>query len=133
MNIESLRQHCLSFPRCTEHVQWGDNLVFKVGGKMFAVAALDPASPHRVAFKCTPEDFAELTERDDIIPAPYLARAQWVSVERWNALRDSDLLALLRTAYDLVYDKLPRKVKATLDAAPARTLPGKKKRKATRS
>ena len=52
------------------------DLVFSVGGKMFTVVCLDP--PHTVAFKCTPDTFAELVERDGIIPAPYLARAMWV-------------------------------------------------------
>lgn len=75
MDIECLRRHCLSLPHVTEQVQWGDNLVFKVGGKMFAVAPLEPAEVW-LSFKCSDEEFAELIERPGIIPAPYLARAK---------------------------------------------------------
>jgi len=80
---------------------------------MFAVVMLDP--PHRVSFKCAPETFAELVERDGIIPAPYLARAHWVSVEAaGEAMDDTELGARLADAYDLVRAKLPRKVQEAL-------------------
>jgi len=80
MNIDQLRKLCLSFPGTTEQIQWGDNLLFKVGGKMFAVAALEPAAVW-MSLKANPENFAELTEKHGIIPAPYLARAKWIA---WN-------------------------------------------------
>jgi len=73
MDIEKIRKHCLSLPHATENVQWGADLVFKVDGKMFAVAPLEVA-PVCLSFKCTPENFAELCERPGIIPAPYMAR-----------------------------------------------------------
>jgi predicted DNA-binding protein (MmcQ/YjbR family) len=114
MDIEQVRAYCLSFPHVTETVQWGYDLVFKIGGKMFAVAALE-AAPVCLSFKCTPETFAELVERDSIIPAPYVARYHWVALEHFNALRDKELKGLLRNAYDLVFEKLPRKAKAALD------------------
>jgi predicted DNA-binding protein (MmcQ/YjbR family) len=114
MDIEQIRAYCLSFPHVTEKVQWGYDLVFKIGGKMFAVTALE-AAPVCLSFKCTPETFAELVERDSIIPAPYVARYHWVALEHFNALRDKELKALLRNAYDLVFEKLPRKAKAALD------------------
>jgi predicted DNA-binding protein (MmcQ/YjbR family) len=74
MNTEWVRRYCLSLPRATETLQWGHDLVFKIGGKMFAVMNLEPFPPW-LSFKCSAEDFAELTERPGIIPAPYLARA----------------------------------------------------------
>ena len=74
---------------------------------MFAAVNLEP--PHQLAFKCTPEDFAELTEREGIIPAPYLARAMWVQEsELGAALERRELALLLRSAYDLVVAKLPK-------------------------
>src|SRR5258707_658930 len=85
MNVDRLREVCLSFPGATEQVQWGNDLVFKVGGKMFAVTPLEPA-PVCLSFKASPENFAELTERPNIIPAPYLARAQWVALQTRDAL-----------------------------------------------
>jgi predicted DNA-binding protein (MmcQ/YjbR family) len=114
MDIEQVHAHCLSFPHVTEVVLWGNDLVFKIGGKMFAVIGLDAASDHRMSFKCTPEKFAELIERSGIVPAPYVARYHWVALERFNALNEKELKTLLRTAYDLVLAKLPKKLKAQL-------------------
>ena len=110
MIAEWIRKVCLSFPDSTESVQWGNNLVFKVRGKIFAIAGLDPGG-QCVSFKCTLESFAELVERDGIIPAPYLARASWVTLEREDALPRPELKARLRQSYDLVFAKLPKNKK----------------------
>jgi len=108
MNIEKLRKHCLKLQGATEQIQWGADLVFKVGGKMFAVAATEPESGHRLSFKCTDEGFAELLEQDGIVPAPYMARAKWVALERWDALPDREIESRIRTGYDLVFAKLTK-------------------------
>ena len=113
MDIEQLRKICLAFPGASEQIQWGDDLLFKVGGKMFAITPLIPA-PVCLSFKVTPENFAELTERPGIIPAPYLARARWVALESRDALAPSELAPLLRASYDLVVAKLPRKARESL-------------------
>jgi len=113
-DIDRIRKHCLSMPHATENVQWGNDLVFKVAGKMFAVAALDAKYSTKLSFKCTPEKFAELVESEGIIPAPYVARYHWVALEDWDALPQKELKELLKTAYQLVHDKLPKKVKAGL-------------------
>src|SRR5438309_9595972 len=115
MDIEQVHAHCLSFPHVTEEVLWGNDLVFKIGGKMFAVIGLDPASDHCMSFKCTPEKFAELTERNGIVPAPYVARYHWVALESFDALSEKELKALLRNSYELVIEKLPKKKKAQLE------------------
>lgn len=104
---------CLALPHTTESLQWGDHLVFKIGGKIYAIAALD-ASGVVASFKCSPESFAELVERDGIIPAPYLARAKWVALERGDAIPRAELRQLLARAHELVREKLPRKVSAAL-------------------
>ena len=116
MNVEWLREVCLSFPGATEQIQWGYDLLFKVGGKMFAVTPLEPA-PVWLSFKASPENFAELTERPNIIPAPYLARAQWVALETNDALPSAELATLLRASYDMVVAKLPKKVRDSLSSA----------------
>lgn len=116
MNVDWLREVCLSFPGATEQIQWGSDLLFKVGGKMFAVAPLEPA-PVCVSFKASPEDFAELTERPNIIPAPYLARAQWVALQTRDALQENELARLLRNSYDVVFAKLPRKTREAVSSA----------------
>lgn len=118
MTIDQVRKLCLSLPGTAESVQWGSNLVFKVAGKMFAVAELEPAEVW-LGFKCTPEEFAELVERPGIVPAPYLARAHWVSLESRDALPAAELRRLLLQAYDLVAAKLPKKVRAELTNRPA--------------
>ena len=113
MTIEAVREYCLSLPHATESIQWGNDLVLKVGGKMFAVMVLEPARVW-ISFKCTPEDFAELTERPGIIPAPYAARYHWVALESKDALTNSELKDRLRESYDLVFTKLTKKVRAAL-------------------
>ncbi len=115
MDLESVRKFCLSLPHVTEDVKWESDLLFRLGGKMFAVVALDPSSSHRMSFKCTPESFAELTERPGIVPAPYVARYHWVALEHFDALTGSELKSLVRNAYEMVRAKLPKKVRARLD------------------
>ena len=118
MDIEWIRQHCLALPHTTETYQWG-GLVFKIGGKIFAVLSLEPGDVF-LSFKCAPETFADLIERDGIVPAPYLARAQWVALERENALPPAEIKSLLREAYNLILAKLPKKAQAALAASPKR-------------
>ena len=67
--------------------------------------------------KADPEEFAELTERPGIIPAPYLARAKWIAIESPQTLPQSEAAALLRRSYDLVVAKLPRTARASLKTA----------------
>jgi len=113
MDIEKVRAYCLSFPNVTEDVQWESDLLFRIGNKMFAVAALE-ASDHVLSFKCTPEKFAELTEQDGIVPAPYVARYHWVALESFDALKESELKVLLRNSYEMVLAKLPKKLREQL-------------------
>jgi predicted DNA-binding protein (MmcQ/YjbR family) len=115
MNIEWIRRYCLSLPHTTEQVQWGDNLVFKTGGKIYAILALEPGGIW-LSFKCSPEDFAALTENTGILPAPYLARAHWVALETEDALPRADIKRLVRRSHELVFAKLPRKTRAALEA-----------------
>ena len=110
MNVDWVRELCLSFPHATEQIQWGNDLVFKVGGKMFAVTVLEPAKVW-LSFKCSPENFAELTERAGVIPAPYMARAQWVALETKDALASKELADYLRESYEMVFAKLPKRMR----------------------
>ena len=113
MDAEWLRKVCLALPHTTEQIQWGYDLVFKVGGKMFAVAPLEPA-PVCLSFKCSEESFAELTERPQIIPAPYMARAKWVALESPMAISGAELAELLRASYEMVFAKLPKRIQAEM-------------------
>ena len=128
MDIESVRSFCLSLPHADEKVQWGNDLLFRVGEKMFAVAALEPSHGVALSFKCTPEKFAELVEQEGIIPAPYMARHHWVGLERFDALPDRELKPLLTSAYQMVLEKLPKKVRAALDAPAKKSTKQQKRR-----
>ena len=129
MDIESVRHFCLSLPHTDEKVQWGNDLLFRVGEKMFAVAALEPSHGVALSFKCTPEKFAELVEQEGIIPAPYMARNHWVGLERFDALTDRELKPLLTNAYKMVLEKLPKKMQAALAASTNKANQPKKKLK----
>jgi predicted DNA-binding protein (MmcQ/YjbR family) len=126
MHVEELRKICLSFPGATEHQIWGGDLTFKVGNKMFAHTVLEVARVW-LSFKTSNEKFAELVERQDVIPAPYLARAKWVALETREAIPANELRELLREAYDLVVAKLPRKTQAGLTTKSKTKQPAKKK------
>jgi predicted DNA-binding protein (MmcQ/YjbR family) len=104
MDVESIRNFCLSFPNTTEKLQWGADLCFKVRGKIFAVLDLGSV-PQRLSFKCTPEKFAELTEQEGISPAPYVGRYKWVLLERLAVLSPLELKELIRESYAMVASK----------------------------
>jgi predicted DNA-binding protein (MmcQ/YjbR family) len=129
MDLESIRTYCLSLPHVDEKVQWENDLLFRIGGKMFAVVALEPSHGVLMSCKCTPEKFAELVEQDGIIPAPYVARYHWVGFERFDALPERELKALLQNAYQLVRDKLPKKIRDGFDTAPNASVRARKSSK----
>ena len=129
MDIEQVRVYCLSFPHATENVQWGNDLVFKIGSKMFAVVVLEGASKYCLSFKCSEEKFNELIEEDGVDPAPYSARYHWVALERFNALSEKELKTLLRNSYDLVFEKLPKKLKTELDVKKSKSSKASRKRR----
>src|SRR5215471_15001792 len=130
MNIDQLRKLCLSFPGATEQVQWEDHLLFKVGGKMFAITSLEPA-PVWLSLKASPENFAEFTERPGVIPAPYLARAKWIAVETPEALPLHELTQLISESYELVLAKLPQKARQAISLGKSARPPKHAKSKAT--
>ena len=124
MDAESLRAFLLSLPDVAETMQWGDNLVYwvgdkSIGGKMFALASLSPDHGAVLSFAAGPGRFAELVEREGLFPAPYLARAHWIAVERWDTLSAAELKDELRHAREVIYAKLPRRTKDVLAMAPA--------------
>ena len=126
MNIDQLRELCLSFPGAAEQLQWGDHLLFKVGGKMFVVASLEPA-PVWLSLKANPEKFIELTERPGVIPAPYLARAKWIALETPEALPFPELTQLIRESYELVLAKLPQKLRQRIGLGKSKNSPNRAK------
>ena len=130
MNLETVREYCLTLPHATQMVQWVDHLLFKVGGKMFAIMSLEPTDVV-LSFKATPEQFYELQEQEGIIPAPYMARAQWLALQKFDALRDDDLRDVLATSHRLIFDKLPKRLKEQLETG--KSGPKAKKRAAKKA
>ena len=115
--LDWVRAFCLSLPNATEDVQWEHDLLFRIAEKMFCVANLEPGlSPTKIAFKCTPEKFAELVEVEGIIPAPYMARNHWVAMLDMNALRQPEIKELIQGSYRMILEKLPKKTQSELGA-----------------
>jgi predicted DNA-binding protein (MmcQ/YjbR family) len=120
MDNERVREFCLSLPHARETLNWGHHLVYwvgarEIGGKMFAMTDLDGTGTGVLWFHCGAERFHELLENEGIIPSPHLARAYWVSLRRWDALRPREIEDELRRAHALIYEKLPKRAKAALD------------------
>ena len=114
MDNERIREICMELPYVAETVNWGHHLVYwvghrEIGGKMFAMTDLDGTGRGVLYFHCGSERFHELLEIDGIIPSPHLARAHWVTLERWNALRPREIEEELRRAHALIYAGLPRR------------------------
>jgi len=80
---------------------------------MFTVTSAD-SSEGGVSLKTTPEKFAELTERPGVIPAHYVARYHWITIEDLKAVSKTELKDLIRESYQMVFDKLPAKTKKTI-------------------
>jgi len=118
MDFEAAKALCRSFPGVTEDIKWGEDLVFSVGDKMFAVTG-NAAPAQAMSFKAEDERFLELTDRPGIIPAPYLARAKWVRVDASADLGDEEAAQLLRRAYELVFAKLTKKLQRDITEAAA--------------
>ena len=116
MDFEAAKDVCRTFPGCTEDIKWDHDIVFSVGGKMFA--ATNASSPAEgFSFKVEDDRFLELTDRPGIIPAPYLARARWIHVSGEASMDDGEMAALLRRSYELVFAKMTRKLQSEINDA----------------
>jgi predicted DNA-binding protein (MmcQ/YjbR family) len=129
-----LEKYLKSLKHTTMVVQWGDHHVYKIGGKVFAVLGGSGDAEPGLTFKAGETSFDILTQQKGIIQAPYMARNQWVKLERLSALKDSELKAYLERSYQMIAAGLTKKLRAHLgfEDAPKRALkkPGPKKKKA---
>ena len=92
MNLDWIRAHCMSLPHTTEVVQWEDHLLFKIGGKMYAIGSLNPAHD-ALSLKADPDEFDSLVEIPGIIPAPYMARNKWIQIQKVDVSWESISMA----------------------------------------
>ena len=108
MTPAQLRKFANSLPGATEQIQWGNDRVFKVGGKMFACSGIEKDSCY--SFKVDDDRFLELTDQSGIVPAPYLARAKWVQIDPASCdMPNGEIRKLVRRSYELVFAKLTKK------------------------
>ncbi len=119
MDNERIRAICLALPHVQETLNWGHHLVYwagarEIGGKMFAMTDLDGSGRGVLWFHCGAERFHELLEIDGVMPAPHLARAHWVALERWDVLRPRQIEEELRRAHDLIFARLPKRTQSLL-------------------
>jgi predicted DNA-binding protein (MmcQ/YjbR family) len=114
MDAESFRAGCLEKPGATESTPFGpDNLVFKVGGKMFALLAIDEVPP-RANLKCDPDLALDLRDRyDDVQPGYHMNKKHWNTVVLEGEIPEAELRRMIDHSYDLV-------TRATQRPAPAR-------------
>ena len=113
MDIERLREICLALPHSTEDIKWGNHLTFCIAAKMYIIIGLDQF-PHNASFKTSEEEFDKLKEIDGFIPAPYLARNQWIMVEDISLLTDEQWQRYTSLAYQVVKGKLSKKLQEEL-------------------
>ena len=109
MNAETFRAYCLKKVAATEGTPFGpDNIVFKVGGKMFALLALDEV-PTRVNLKCDPDLALELRDRyEQVEPGYHMNKKHWNTVVLDGVIPDGELRKMIDHSYDLVVASLPK-------------------------
>jgi len=120
MNIESFFEYCLSKKGVTEHFPFdADTLVFKVGGKMFALASLKQWEKGEPAtnLKCDPDYAEELrAQYDDIQPGFHMSKVHWNTVKINSDVSDAFVKELITHSYDLVFKSLSKKIQAEIIA-----------------
>ena len=111
MNIEAFREYCLAKPGVTESFPFdAETLVFKVGGKMFALIGLEHA--HEANLKCDPERALQLRmDWEEIRPGYHMSKLHWNTVSFTGRLSHSLILELIDHSYELVFANLPKKLK----------------------
>ena len=112
---DALLAFCRALPGATEDVKWGADLIFSVGGKMFASFQMPDFQP--VGFKVEPLAFDGIVGRAGIVPAPYMARHSWVSVTDRSKVSEARMKEMLRESHRLVAEKLPAKTRKALGIA----------------
>lgn len=108
MTPKQIDKFCTGLPAATRIVQWEGVAVFKVGGRMFCLIAPDNHSIGRISFKSAPEHYEALSRSPGFRPAPYLARAKWVSVDDPSALTDGEMKAYIKRAHAVIAAALPK-------------------------
>ena len=109
MDLAKFREYCLSKPKATEGTPFGpDVLVFKVGGKMFALASLDEI-PTTVNLKCDPDLALELRDRyEQVRPGYHMNKKHWNTIDIEAGIPDGEIQKMIDHSYELVAKRLGR-------------------------
>ena len=113
VTITDIQNICQGLPSVTQDIKWEDHLCFNVGRKMFLITSPDQF-PVTASFKTTSYDFLRLTKLEGFIPAPYLARHQWVAVDDIRRLTITQWSEYLVNSYELVTAKFSIKLQRKL-------------------
>ena len=110
MNIETLREYCLSLPEVEETLPFGpDTLVYKVGGKIFLLTGLE-SETFRFNVKCDPELVPELREQYDCVqPGYHMNKKHWNTIIVDGSVNDKLLREWIDHSYKLVAPKKKNK------------------------
>ena len=109
MTREEFDTFCSSLTATTHVIQWAGASVWKVGGKIFAIAPnVTEGEFQTLSFKVSDFAFEILTQQQGIIPAPYLARAKWVQISEEDAMNDEDLKSYITEAHEIIAKKLTK-------------------------
>jgi predicted DNA-binding protein (MmcQ/YjbR family) len=109
MDLAEFREYCLSKPSATEDTPFGpDVLVFKVGGKMFALATLEEV-PTTVNLKCDPDLALDLRDRyEQVRPGYHMNKKHWNTIDIQGGIPDSEVRKMIDHSYELVAKSLPK-------------------------
>jgi predicted DNA-binding protein (MmcQ/YjbR family) len=109
MDLEQFREHCLSKPRVTEGMPFGPTVVvFKVAGKMFALASLDEVPP-TANLKCDPDLALELRDRyEQVRPGYHMNKKHWNTIDIEGGIPLAELRKMIDHSYELVVQSLPK-------------------------
>jgi len=118
MTDAELDSICGTWPGVTRSIKWEVDLVYSVANKMFAVLCTLGMERGRLSFKVDPERFLELTDQPGISPAPYMARAFWVTLANPTQFGRAKMQEFLHRSYELVVEKLPKKAQGKLGEKP---------------
>lgn len=108
MDIESVREYCLSLPLATEDMPFDEStLAFRIGGRIFAM--IDLERTEWFVLKCHPDRALELRERyAEIAPAWHMNKKHWNQLNLYGALPNELVRSLIRHSYALVVRKTPK-------------------------
>ncbi len=120
MQLDTYNKFCASLPATTKVVQWGGAHVWKVGGKVFAIAGWSDGKIPHIVFKTSDLAFDILKEQDGLRPAPYLAPrgGKWIQIHKEDAMSDEDVFAYLKESHRLIALKLTKKLQSELGLTP---------------